>query len=308
MLSLQQLRVLRAVDQAGSLNKAAQELGYGVPTIQHHLNTIEAHFGIALVERTTRGAKLTEMGRLVSGESAQTLANLERLEKVVAEYRSAGMHTIRVGTFSSIGARLIPEAMRVLDARMSVRLEVIEDEPSAVLRMLANGEVDAGLIYDFDGHPEQIPEMLASVQLIQEPYRVLVGRNSSYAHEKELDFTQLKDAPWVRSRYPDSASDRVIEQACRACGYQPRELIRTDDLTMIHGLVGAGLGLALTTRAAIDVGHTDVELRPTVQDLGSQRVWFVRPVGEPLAAVAQLEEIIRDQAARLLAHYSAKLD
>lgn len=86
------------------------------------------------------------------------------------------------------------------------------------------------------------------------------------------------------------------------------ELIRTDDLTMIHGLVGAGLGLALTTRAAIDVGHTDVELRPTVQDLGSQRVWFVRPVGEPLAAVAQLEEIIRDQAARLLAHYSAKLD
>jgi len=59
----QQLRVLVAIRDNGSLTGAAQSLGYGVPTIAHHLASLERHFkvqfvsGIAAVPGSPRWAR-----------------------------------------------------------------------------------------------------------------------------------------------------------------------------------------------------------------------------------------------------------
>ncbi|MFC6233748.1 LysR family transcriptional regulator [Leucobacter soli] len=292
MLNLQQFRVLLAIRENGSLTRAAEALRYGVPTVTHHLNALEAHLGTALVERARGGARLTPLGEYFADEIEPVLARIDRAERSLVERRDAGLATLRIGTFASLGSRLLPAAIAALQRRSPVRIEAIEAEPREVVRLLRNGDVDAGLIYDTSAEPAFDAPDLALHPLLSEPYRVMLAASSPWAEHAELDFADLSEVAWVCSRSGDEASDRVLQRTSQAVGGEIRELMRTDDLYMIHGLVAEGLGFALTTEAAVDADF-DVVLRPAAQDLGERRVSFVTRSGPVPAVVRWLGRILQ---------------
>lgn len=295
-MNLQQFRVLIAVRDTGSLTRAAEALNYGVPTVAHHLRALEAHLQAPLVERGRAGTALTPLGEFFAAEIASVLARLDAAERAVADRRDAGVVTLRVGTFASIGSRLLPPAMAELQQRTSVRIEITEGEPTEIVRLLRAGDLHAGIIYDTSDEPAFESPDLSSLPLLSEPYRVLVGEGSEWAKRGMLDLTELTDVGWMLSRASDEASDRVLKRVFGGIGSEVRALVRTDDAYMIHGLVESGLGLALTTRAAVDLDF-DVDLRATVQPLGDRRVSFVtRSDGAP-PATAWLGKIMQRIAA-----------
>ncbi len=291
MIQPQQLRVLVAIRDNGSLTRAAQSLGYGVPTIAHHLASLEGHFKVQLVERDRRGARLTPLGGVLVVEAEEILVRLDQAERLVITQRDLGLTTIRVGTFASIGSQLLPRAIRGLRAQVQVQVEVLEAEPTDVVELLNAGELHAGLIYDSADDPAfAIPDLEFTV-LIEEPFRVLVARDSPYTALSEIDLTDLAEADWICSRDENAASDRVLRRACHSVGFEPKVLMRTDDLNMIHGLVAEGLGCTLTTQAAVD-NRFAVEARPTAQDLGLRRTSFVRRRTVVPQAVNELHRIL----------------
>jgi DNA-binding transcriptional LysR family regulator len=295
-MTLQQFRVLLAVRECGSLTKAAELLRYGVPTVTHHLRGLEGHLNARLVESGRGGTRLTPLGESFAVEVADVVSRIERAEQLVSDQRDAGVVTLRVGTFASIGSRLLPAAIAQLQQRTSVRVEVIEAEPTDVVRMIRSGEVHAGLIYDVSDEPAFVAPDLLLETLISEPYRVMVARESVWAKQPEVDFVDLSEIAWVCSRSDDEASDRVLRRVCHSLGFHVRELMRTDDLYMIHGLVAEGLGCALTTAAAVDTDY-DVVLRPAVQDLGERHVSFATREGLMPPAARWLGEILRETVA-----------
>lgn len=291
MIQPQQLRVLVAVRDHGSLTAAARALGYGVPTIAHHLAVLERHFKAQLVERDRSGARLTPLGAVFVAEAEQILIRLDQAERLVTTQRDLGLATIRVGTFASIGSQLLPRAIRQLSARMQVKVEVVEAEPTDVVELLHAGDLHAGLIYDSADDPAFTSPDLELTVLLEEDYRVLVARDSPYADLPEVDLAELADADWVCSRDENEASDRVLRRACHLLGFQPKVLMRTDDLNMIHGLVAEGLGCTLTTHSAVDTRFA-VEPRPTVQDLGLRRTSFVHGGRVVPPAVVELQQVL----------------
>ncbi|AXE54022.1 LysR family transcriptional regulator [Aurantimicrobium sp. MWH-Uga1] len=291
MLSLQQFRVLIAIRDAGSLTKAAENLGYGTPTVTHHLNLLEAHFGAVLVERGNRGVTLTPLGEATVREAETIMARVDDLERIIAEHRDAGLVTLRLGTFASLGSKLLPPAIHELQATTNVRIEVVEAEPLELVELLRRSELDAALLYDLADDPSIIEKDLELVQLLREPYRVLVARESPLAQEKKLDFVQLASTSWVRTRHVDEATERVLLRACRNAGFLPKEFIRTDDLSMIHGLVSEGLCLAIMTESAANTS-LGVSLKATVQNLGERSVYFATRTGQLPAAVTKLRSLL----------------
>lgn len=291
-MNLQQFRVLLAVRDHGSLTRAAEALRYGVPTLTHHLRMLESHLGTRLVESGRTGTGLTPIGASFAEEIEQILERLDRAEQAVADQRDAGLATLRVGTFASIGSRLLPAAISELQQRTSVRIEVIEAEPTEVVRQLRSGDVHAGLIYEASSDPAFEAPDLTLTTLLSEPYRVMAARAGELASQQTLDFAQLAEVAWLCSRSEDEASNRVLRRVCHAAGYPVRTLMRTDDLYMIHGLVAEGLGCALTTAAAVDTDF-DVVLRPTLQDLGERRVMFVTQRSSISPVVRWLGEILQ---------------
>src|SRR6478609_4713971 len=94
VITLQQLRVVLAVRDHGSLTRPARALHYGVPTVTHHLDALEARLGARLVERSSRGAALTPLGGLLAEEGEQILARVAQAERLVTTYRDAGVMTL----------------------------------------------------------------------------------------------------------------------------------------------------------------------------------------------------------------------
>src|SRR5712672_2406300 len=70
-MKLQDLHVLMAVVQAGSMNKAAALLNTGQSAISRSIAELEHTVGVRLVERTPRGVEPTKYGRaLLDGGAA----------------------------------------------------------------------------------------------------------------------------------------------------------------------------------------------------------------------------------------------
>ena len=291
MIQPQQLRVLVAIRDCGSLTRAAQALGYGVPTIAHHLASLERHFGAQLVERDSRGARLTPLGGVFVTEAEDILARLDQAERLVTTQRDLGLATIRVGTFASIGSQLLPRAIRQLRSRLPVQVEVVEAEPTDVVEQLHAGELHAGLIYDSAEEPAFASPDLTLNVLLEEHYRVLVASDSSYAAQSEINLADLVDADWISSRDENEAADRVLRRACHLAKFEPNILMRTDDLNMIHGLVAEGLGCTLATQAAVDT-RFPVVTRPTTQGLGIRRTSFVHRSNAVPPSVDELHQIL----------------
>jgi DNA-binding transcriptional LysR family regulator len=59
---LQAVRVFARVFEAGGLRKAADSLGIPKATVSKHIQDLELHLGVKLLQRTTRSVKVTTDG------------------------------------------------------------------------------------------------------------------------------------------------------------------------------------------------------------------------------------------------------
>src|SRR3954469_24498692 len=148
VLELRQLTVLEAIARAGSMAGAARALHYSQPTVAHHLAALESHLGVELVSRTTRGANLTDLGQLFLEHADAVLDRLRSAEAEVKALARHGVATLRIGTFPTAGAHVLPRAVAALQVRTDVRVELHEAEPPELVERLLARELDCAWIYD----------------------------------------------------------------------------------------------------------------------------------------------------------------
>jgi len=91
------LRLLREVDQQGSLTAAAKSLGLSQSALSHTVRKLEQQLGIPIWEREGRGLRLTEAGRYLMALSKRLLPQLEHAERVLSQFASGERGTLRIG-------------------------------------------------------------------------------------------------------------------------------------------------------------------------------------------------------------------
>jgi DNA-binding transcriptional LysR family regulator len=261
VLELRQLTVLRAVAREGSLAGAARSLHHSQPTVAHHLAALESHLGVALVSRSTRGAALTDLGELFL-EHAEAV--LDRLASAEAEVRALARHgvaTLRIGTFPTAGAHVLPRAVAALQVRTAVQVELYEAEPPELLERLHARQLHCALIYDDPDAPVHELDELEEVTLFDDPFRVVLPASHPLAERRAVPIGELAEAGWIMSRDPDEPGDAALRVACSAEGFSPRPVLRTDDYDVMFGFVAAGVGVALVPQMAL-VEREGVVVRP----------------------------------------------
>src|SRR5205823_6460569 len=113
-VELRHFAALQAIAAEGSFGRAAVRLGYTQSAISQQIATLERIVGEKLVERPggPRPVSLTEAGRLLLRHADSIVARLQAAQADLQALRAGEAGTLRIGTFQSVGARLLPEIMR----------------------------------------------------------------------------------------------------------------------------------------------------------------------------------------------------
>lgn len=146
VFDLETIEVLDAVARAGSMSKAAAELGVSQQAISARLRSAETALGRPLLLRSTSGSRLSETGLLVVSLAEPILVASQRLEASVEALRreSGGLSLAASQTIAEL---LLPEwliAFRGAEPHASVRLSAGNSE--SVTDMVRQGTVDLGFV------------------------------------------------------------------------------------------------------------------------------------------------------------------
>lgn len=140
-LRLRHLRLLKLVDQRGSLGAAARGLGVSQPAATLLLRELEAVFGSTLVERDARGARLTTSGRHAVDRLTIALASLEQAIQAARTPETAPL--LRLGCIQVASMSGLPAAInRLVETNTLGRLQIREGRARDLLADLCAGDLD----------------------------------------------------------------------------------------------------------------------------------------------------------------------
>src|SRR5690242_9607747 len=145
-IEIRHLQALLAVAETSSFSRAAEKLGYAQSAVSQQIAALEKAVGLRLVERPggPRPVSLTEAGRVLSHHADQVLARLGAARADLDALAAGVAGTVRVGTFQSAGARILPAVLARFRAEWpSVRVELSErNDDDALMALVAAGQVD----------------------------------------------------------------------------------------------------------------------------------------------------------------------
>jgi len=301
MLSLNQLLTLREVLSSGSFAIAAERLNYTPSAVSQQMSSLERATGLTLFERSAHSVRPTEQARQLSDRSSDLLAMLGGLERDVAALARGEAGIVRIGSFPTASAHLLPPALAaVRTERPGIEITVDEGELDVLMPRLLDGELDLAVAYRYTGAPRAWPARLVARIVVSEPVRLLVPSGHPKAHATQARLTMFSSERWVAPMAGSPGADNLDRLAGEA-GFVPRISFRSSDYSVVRGLVAAGLGVALVPRLALVGADTAgvVALRLAGRQPHREIVTLHRPgMASPLvtaaaAAVAQAGQRLR---------------
>lgn len=93
-----QLQTFLTVVRAGSFTKAAKELFITPASVMNQINALEENTGVKLMERTTRGTRLTAAGQVYHDEVKEIVRMLDAAVQKARKAAASEREEIRIGT------------------------------------------------------------------------------------------------------------------------------------------------------------------------------------------------------------------
>jgi molybdate transport repressor ModE-like protein len=303
-VELRHLAALQAVAEEGSFGRAAERLGYTQSAISQQIQALERIVDQRLVERPggPRRVSLTEAGELLLRHAAGIVARLQAAQADLAAFAEGSAGTLRVGTYQSVGARVLPRLLREFtEAWPSVSVQLTEwSDDGHLLGLVERGELD----FSFVMLPvEEGP--FEPVELMLDPHVLVVPADSDLARRpKPPSLREVAGMPLIGNRLCRSVHQ--VETRLRDAGVEPQIVFRSDDNGTIQGLVAAGVGVALVPLLTVDTGDEGTAVLG-LADVPPRRIgiaWHRDRYRSPAARA--FVDLARDVCARVEAEQSGR--
>jgi molybdate transport repressor ModE-like protein len=267
-LDVTSLRIIRAIADAGTITGAAAAIGYSQPAVSQHVRRMERRLGTALLERSGRGVRLTEAGRVIARHGAVIGAALEAASAEVAALSGLRAGRVRLIAFPSSSATIVPAALAASRAHHpGLTVTLAEAQPPESIERLRQGSCDIAIAFAYPGtdlgRGQADLAGLVTRHLLDDPPVLALPAGHRLAARRRLHLRDLAGETWIAG-CPRCRGHLL--QAGEACGFEPEIAYATDDYVAVLGFVAAGLGVALLpglVRATAQ-RHPGVAVRPAV--------------------------------------------
>ncbi|HEV7847398.1 MAG TPA: LysR family transcriptional regulator [Thermoleophilaceae bacterium] len=276
MLDVKQLRVLRAVAEHGSFSAAADSLSYTQPAISQQIAALEKRAGTTLVDRGSRGVRLTDAGRALVEHAEVVIARLAAAEAELEAIAGIRGGRVRLSSFPSAGASLLPPAIALFTERHpEVELSFVEQEPEEAVPMLRAAELEVALVFEYRdmSQPEfdRLYEGIELRHLIDDPMYLAIPRDHPAARRPRIRLHDVAEDTWIQNDTTGPCG-RLHLAACAAAGFEPRIGFQSDDYNVVQGLIAAGVGVSLLPALSLTNVREDIVVRSLGKSAPTRRI------------------------------------
>jgi DNA-binding transcriptional LysR family regulator len=248
VLNLHHLRVFRAVCETNSITGAARLLRISQPAASKQLTDLEQSLGLALVERRSRGVRLTAAGEILGRHARRLFQEEQAAELALQALLGLERGHLAIGASTTIGNYIVPALfgeLHLAHPRVSLELEI--GNAARIQEQLLDGKLDLGLSEGLVASDALRLEVFThdEMVLIVAPSHAL-----AQAGPAVLDLAQLQSLPLI-VRERGSGTREVVEDALARRGIQLAPAMSLGSTEAVKNAVAAGLGAAFVSRLTV---------------------------------------------------------
>jgi molybdate transport repressor ModE-like protein len=238
------LELLLAVARLGSLGRAARELGVTQPAASSRIRSMERQLGVALVDRSPRGSRLTDAGALVTDWARRIVEAAEAFDAGAQALRGRRDSRLRVAASMTIAEYLLPGWLIALRAqRPDTAVSLLAGNSTAVAERLLADEADLGFVEGLS-----VPSGLDAAVVARDRLIVVTAPGHPWARRRgPLTAGELAQTPLIL-REEGSGTRQVLDTAL---GGLARPLLELSSTTAVKAAAVSGAGPAVLSELAV---------------------------------------------------------
>ena len=215
-MTLQQIKYVIGIADAGSLNKAAEKLYVAQPSLTSTIHALEDELGITIFNRSSRGITLTNDGREFVTKARQLYQNYEALAE---QYGEPEKRKKKFGVSSqhySFAVKSFVEMVKSFNID-EYDFAIRETKTREVIEDVATLKSEIGVLYLSDYNRNFIQKLLKARELefehlIDCKAFVYIWKNHPLAKQESISFEELKDYPCISFEQGDDSSFYFSEE------------------------------------------------------------------------------------------------
>jgi LysR family transcriptional regulator, carnitine catabolism transcriptional activator len=282
-LTVQQLRMVLAVERTGSFTAASDRLHLAQSSLSRAVADVERRVGVPLFERTTRRVHLTAEGQQFVEVASDIVRSFDRGMNHFSGFLDGTRGVVRIATLPSLAATLLPPLIaQFREAHPHVDVRIDDALLGQVLEQVTGGHVDFAVTVTGE---RAAP--LEVTPVASDRFFCVFPRRHRFAGSSHLQWVDLQDEPFIAFD-PVSSVRGHVDQAFAQVGAVPQLITEARNIATVGGLVAAGLGVSAVPALVLPLlefahlGHaqlTDPEIARTIS--------IARDPDRPMAPTAQ---------------------
>ncbi|MEV6294081.1 LysR family transcriptional regulator [Streptomyces sp. NPDC004059] len=238
------LELLLAVARLGSLGAAAREVGITQPAASSRIRSMERQLGVALVDRSPRGSRLTDAGALVTDWARRVVEAAAAFDAGARALRDRRDSRLRVAASMTIAEYLLPGWLLALHAeRPDTAVSLLAGNSAKVAELLLAGEADLGFVEGLS-----VPTGLDSAVIARDRLIVVTAPGHPWARRRRpVTAQELAGTPLIL-RERGSGTRQVLDAAL---GGLARPLIELSSTTAVKASAVSGAGPSVLSELAV---------------------------------------------------------
>lgn len=255
-LDLTSLALFVRVARSGSISQGAALSALAVGAASRRLSDLEQALGTALLERHSRGVRLTQAGQALQGHAQRLLGQVDQLVADLSDYASGLTGVVRLWANTSAVTQFLPAQLASFVQRNAgIRIELQEGDSLDVALAVGDGRADLGIFADRT--PSQGLRLL--------PYRrdrlvLVTPARHALARRAAVGLAQAMDYDFVTLNPSTSLAQRLNAEA-EQLGRRLRVRIQVRSFDAMCHMVAAGMGVAVLPQQAARPLLASLQLR-----------------------------------------------
>ncbi|SFC18956.1 LysR family transcriptional regulator [Massilia yuzhufengensis] len=281
--SLRQMRAFVALAKTGNFTLAAQALHVTQSALSGLIKELEQTLGAKVVDRSTRKALLTDIGKELYPLFSQMIDDLDGALANVADHTRLKKGIVRIAAPQLLACTLMPEAIAAYRAQYpDIDVRLGDTGVESVITRVLSGEADFGI------GPQREPAPPLDARLLFEmPFALVFPKGHALETQPQVGWKDLTRYPFIslQGQFTERLLDDV-HAALREIPVKPANEVTF--MTTALAMVSAGLGVTVCLPYAAPLATLyGLVLRPLVDPVLSRRFFIYTRPGRSLSPAAE---------------------